>query len=339
MDIASDGVQGFEMAQNNEYDLIFMDLEMPELDGFGCTTGIRHYEASNQKKPVPIVALTAHAIAGYREKCLSVGMNDFLTKPIGSKLLLDAARSWILGIPTALVVDDSIDSQLLLERLLQGTGQLRVICADNGGQALQVINSTRVTMVFLDYELPDMPGPELARKLTQHPNLNGIPLIAVTGRDDLFSKRKLLESGCSHVIIKPVRQKNLVSVVGKYVDVEESLPQQPTGFSTLNQNKEPKEVVVHIDDDILDLIPGFIDNRKKDIEQILKLLAKQDHESIRRLGHNWKGAGRGYGFDRISVLGKEMEAAAQASDSAQILQICDSAQYYLKHVQIKTHTT
>ncbi len=79
---AANGLEAFDIATRNEIDLVLMDVQMPEMSGLQATLKIREYETANRREPVPIVALTASAIKGEEEKCLAVGMNGFLTKPL-----------------------------------------------------------------------------------------------------------------------------------------------------------------------------------------------------------------------------------------------------------------
>ncbi|GAB3111344.1 response regulator [Aestuariicella hydrocarbonica] len=83
-DIVENGLQAWEHCQNSDkpYDLIFMDCEMPEMDGFEATRRIRHYEKNHDLEATPIVALTAHAMEEHREMVYACGMNYFLCKPI-----------------------------------------------------------------------------------------------------------------------------------------------------------------------------------------------------------------------------------------------------------------
>ena len=88
--IAADGAQGVAMASTEQPDLILMDLSLPVLDGWEAT---RRIKASPETKHIPVVALTAHAMAGDREKALAAGCNDFDTKPIELPRLLQKIRA------------------------------------------------------------------------------------------------------------------------------------------------------------------------------------------------------------------------------------------------------
>ena len=81
VDIVNNGVAAIDACSSREYALIFMDCEMPIMDGLEATKNIRQQETEHHKTRIPIVALTAHAISGAREDCLNAGMDDFLSKP------------------------------------------------------------------------------------------------------------------------------------------------------------------------------------------------------------------------------------------------------------------
>jgi CheY-like chemotaxis protein len=91
--MAVDGRQGVEMAQSGQYDLILMDMSLPEIDGWEATRQLR---AAPDTKVTPIIALTAHAMAGDREKALEAGCDDYDTKPIELPRLLSKIEA-LLG--------------------------------------------------------------------------------------------------------------------------------------------------------------------------------------------------------------------------------------------------
>ncbi|UCF19269.1 MAG: response regulator [Gemmatimonadota bacterium] len=83
--MAVDGREGVEMAKQGGYDLILMDMSLPEIDGWEATRQLR---AAEETRSIPIIALTAHAMAGDREKALEAGCDDYDTKPIELERLL-----------------------------------------------------------------------------------------------------------------------------------------------------------------------------------------------------------------------------------------------------------
>lgn len=92
--LAVNGVQAVEAAAQRDYDAILMDCHMPEMDGFEATRSIRSNEHGTTKH-VPIIAVTALAMAGDRERCLSAGMDDYVTKPIDRDLLREKLVYWM----------------------------------------------------------------------------------------------------------------------------------------------------------------------------------------------------------------------------------------------------
>jgi CheY-like chemotaxis protein len=85
VEVAHDGKAAFDAWENGSYDLILMDCQMPQLDGFQTTRQIRAAETADQH--IPIIALTAHAMKGTDNECMAAGMDDYLSKPIDREQL------------------------------------------------------------------------------------------------------------------------------------------------------------------------------------------------------------------------------------------------------------
>jgi two-component system sensor histidine kinase/response regulator len=95
----SNGLEAVKSAEAKDYDLILMDCQMPELDGYAATEMLRKHEETSGRHTL-VIAMTAHALKGDREKCLSAGMDDYLTKPIDMKALDQMLAKWLNKLKT-----------------------------------------------------------------------------------------------------------------------------------------------------------------------------------------------------------------------------------------------
>ncbi|RJG25865.1 response regulator [Massilia cavernae] len=95
VDIAANGRETLDMMEASSYDLVFMDCEMPEMDGFEATSAIR--ARTDIKAQVPIIAVTAQSMQGDRERCVQAGMDDYITKPVQQEAFAAALARWLRG--------------------------------------------------------------------------------------------------------------------------------------------------------------------------------------------------------------------------------------------------
>ena len=98
--------------------------------------------------------------------------------------------------------------------------------------------------------------------------------------------------------------------------------------------KQGERIIVHVDPEIADLIPGFLENRRKDTETMGTALKQGDFETIRILGHSMKGAGGSYGFDAVTDIGKSLEQAAKDKDVEGIQRSVGELAIYLDQVEV-----
>jgi CheY-like chemotaxis protein len=96
-DLAENGEQVLELMRSKDYDIILMDCQMPLLDGYDTTQAIRRIESNAQiSRHVVIIAMTANAFTEDRDRCLAIGMDDFLSKPIRRQQLKETLEDWII---------------------------------------------------------------------------------------------------------------------------------------------------------------------------------------------------------------------------------------------------
>jgi PAS domain S-box-containing protein len=105
VDVAADGKQALQALAKNDFDLVLMDCQMPEMDGYETTRQIRRSSTAVRNGRVPIVAMTAYALPGAREQCLDAGMNDYVTKPIQAGTLEEVLHRWVPDTPAAALRD------------------------------------------------------------------------------------------------------------------------------------------------------------------------------------------------------------------------------------------
>ncbi len=111
VDTANNGLEALDALGKGDYQVVLMDIQMPELDGFETTYRIRNSGMSFQN--IPIIAMTAHALKGDREKCLEAGMNDYVSKPINADELFEAIKKWS---PISLSNEEKVSKKVILQK-------------------------------------------------------------------------------------------------------------------------------------------------------------------------------------------------------------------------------
>lgn len=98
--VAENGLEALKATESIGFDVVLMDCQMPEMDGFEASTELRRREAETGSRRLPIIGLTANAGAGSRENCLEAGMDDYVSKPFRRNVLLVALAKWTQSVPT-----------------------------------------------------------------------------------------------------------------------------------------------------------------------------------------------------------------------------------------------
>jgi two-component system sensor histidine kinase/response regulator len=124
--VVADGLEAIEALESMPFDVVFMDVQMPVMDGFEATRAIRDGTAKVPDRSVPIIAMTAHAMTGDRERCLEAGMDDYVSKPLKSQALSEVLEKWLSRAGDASMLDteavpngaEIFDRAAFLDRLM-----------------------------------------------------------------------------------------------------------------------------------------------------------------------------------------------------------------------------
>lgn len=214
--IVDNGLDALREAEKFCFDLIIMDLQMPEMDGFTASLKIRELERREARERTPIVAFTAHAIKGYFEKCLESGMDDYLTKPINKTQFVNIMKKWIDVRKRVLIADDADDNLFLLKNYFKKKKEYNPIFVKNGKEALEKFSKYSFSILLMDMEMPEMDGYTATKEIRLLERGQDIPIIALTGHQGNEEIKKCTTSGCSDYITKPVRVKEFFEKLSKY---------------------------------------------------------------------------------------------------------------------------
>jgi PAS domain S-box-containing protein len=210
-----------------------------------------------------------------------------------------------------LLAEDSSDNLVLIKSYLR-TGGYEVEVACNGAVAVEMVTTGSYDLVLMDVQMPVMDGYSATRKIRQWETENQlapVPILALTAHALPEEVIKSLDAGCTAHLTKPIRRAKLIDAIEQHAPVSGS-------DDAVVVSKDP--VVASKDTSLATLIPGFLLNRRHDIDAIATALELSDYAKVKTLGHNMKGSGAGYGFARISEIGASLEQAAERRAAEEI---------------------
>ncbi len=216
-----------------------------------------------------------------------------------------------------LLAEDSPDNRLLVEAYLKGT-PYQLDHAENGEIAVHKFMTGHYDAVLMDIQMPVMDGYEAAaeiRRLEQSDHRRPTPIIALTASAHDEAIRRSLQMGCDAHVTKPVKRSTLLEAIRDAVEpTSQAAPSAAQADSNDTGSAAGQPIVVQIDQDLSDLVPGFLTRKREDARAILAAVERSDPEAIARLGHKMKGEGGSYGLDAITDIGRELEQAGKDSD-------------------------
>ena len=303
---AGDDGAASRKAGRRPYALVLLDRRMPGVDGFEVAEA---HPSEADMAGTTILMLTSENRAEDIARGRTLGVAAYLVKPIKQAELLEtiqearggdtpaaerpAARLDALAADPQslriLLAEDSQDNVLLIEAYLKASGYSADV-ARNGQAALEKFISGTYDVVLMDVQMPIMDGYSATRRIRQWETENGaapVPILALTAHALPEEVRKSFDAGCTAHLTKPIRKATLIAAI-----------------------EEHTMGLVRVLPSLADLVPGFLDGRRRDIDAIAAALERSDYDNVRILGHNMKGSGAGYGFNRITEIGTSLEQAA-----------------------------
>jgi len=224
-----------------------------------------------------------------------------------------------------LVAEDSEENRFLVAEYLRNlSGDLEF--AENGQIAVDKFCSSSYSLVLMDLQMPVMDGFEATRRIRcweEEQRRQPIPIVALTASALSADLQRALDAGCTAYLRKPVRLLTLVEAVAKHAGTIEP------GVALLQGR-----ILVHADARLRALIPEYLESRRVDVRTILDALARVDYETIRQLGHKMSGSGGGFGFPKITEIGKALESAGREHDVLKIRLRAAELSTYLDQVEV-----
>jgi len=215
LDVASNGLEAIQALEKKAYDLVLMDIQMPEMDGFEATKIIRDKHSNVLDHDLPIIAMTAHAMSGYKEICIKAGMNDYVTKPIQPDKLTKVINRYLLlsaqkskAIPDKknekthhiLIADTNVFHQQIMLTVLK-KNQYSVNVVEDSQSALNQLDTGIYQLIIIDTYLKDISGIELIRLIRSNDRkYNNIPIIAFEDISNEHSNAKEINATISPTI-------------------------------------------------------------------------------------------------------------------------------------------
>jgi signal transduction histidine kinase/CheY-like chemotaxis protein len=223
-----------------------------------------------------------------------------------------------------LVADDSEDNRTVIREYLKKLPYMLDFVED-GASALERLQTGRYDLALMDVHMPLMDGYAAVRAFREYEraqNHQALPVLALTADAFKDAVDRSLAAGFTMHLAKPIRKSTLLEAIARHAHARPKAPlvAQP-------------DVVV--DEELLAIIPKFLNNIRRNSPLIAAALAHTDFDTIRSLGHNMKGTGTSFGFPQISDMGDKLERAAKQQDADSVRNITANLIHFLDSVDVR----
>jgi len=290
---AKEAIAEIEKSNDDKpYDIILMDWSMPEMNGIDAT---RYIKQKLKLTKVPsVLMVTAYTRDEIKRTAMDAGVDEFLVKPVSRSVLLNSVLqnfrqnqrgkitdikaevdlSDIAGASILLVEDNEMNQQVARELL--ESKQLKVTLANNGLEALEMVQTDAFDMVLMDIQMPEMDGYTATRHIRETGNYDQLPIVAMTAHAMVGEKEKCIAMGMNDHISKPIDPQILFGKLKQYIqsgarDVPESLLK-----STTEETQMPQDM--HIDGIDMKLGLDRVAGNKNLYNDLLRQYIKKYHD-------------------------------------------------------------
>ncbi|KPA17182.1 diguanylate cyclase [Candidatus Magnetomorum sp. HK-1] len=278
---AENAEEGFQILKDHRPDIILMDIQLPGMDGLTAT---RRIKSSEEYKDIPVIALTAKAMADDEQKALDAGCDGYIIKPIDTRGFISTLTSSInqpalinlksfqkklmpkdqekLGTlehriksiddifthnRKILIVDDDRLNVQLLERQLSHSSY-EVICAYCGEDALDIVKEELPDLILMDIMMPGIDGFEVTRAIRSDKKTADIPIILITVLESKEDRIRGLNIGADDFLNKPVMFEELLARVRSLIRLK-AYQEQVKGYKSIRQSFFPPDCTIKSDSD------------------------------------------------------------------------------------------
>jgi putative two-component system response regulator len=214
--LAEDGQEGLDLALKEKFDIVVSDIDMPKINGIDLCRSLKDTAAT---RGTPVVMVSTFDSDSDVDKGFQAGASAYLSKyEIQSHLreTVDSvlSKSKFKSNRLVMVVDDSKVVRRIVEKGLAEAG-FKVITAENGKKALDLLDDLRPDLILTDIEMPDVNGFEFCGAIHTNPELSSVPIVAMSSKTDRGYMKRMLQNGASAYLCKPFNIDELVILVEK----------------------------------------------------------------------------------------------------------------------------
>ncbi len=356
-----EALEALEQApEDDPYNLVFMDWNMPGLDGIEASRLIKQH--SHLAQIPTIIMVTAYGREMVMEQAVEAKLDGVLVKPVTASMLIDAivgvlgqsrgsesvddaAQAWgiprmaqILNAHILLVEDNAINRQLAMEFLKQAG--LAVSLANNGKEAVEMVGRMAFDAVLMDIHMPVMDGYEATRRIRDIHGCETLPIIAMTANAMAGDREKCLAAGMNDHVAKPIDPEQLFAALNTWVSP--GVRELPTGMvvaadassRTAPQNPLPDEMpgidlkvalkgAGGNDKLLYQVLMNFLHDHEDDAHALRKALKENDLELAQRIAHTLKGVAGAIGACELRPAAIAMDAAIRSRASNSYWRLLD----------------